>query len=206
MPQVCKRLVIAILASPILMNAATAAVHGKLRVSENHRNLQFEDGTTFFYLADTAWELFHRLNREDASRYLANRSQKGFNVIQAVILAELEGLTVPNAYGDLPLAGGDITRPNEDYFRHVDFIVDQAEALGLFMGILPTWADIGRRRTLFFRTLNPRASTGDSWALDTRINPSSGYWEVTGPSTIQKNGPPSRRWRRDCGRATVATI
>ena len=32
--------------------------HGKLKVSENHRFLQHEDGTPFFYLGDTAWELF----------------------------------------------------------------------------------------------------------------------------------------------------
>jgi hypothetical protein len=117
----------------------TAAVHGKLKVSENHRYLEFDDGTPFFYLGDTAWELFHRLNREDASRYLANRAQKGFTVVQAVILSELDGLTVPNVYGDLPLTGGDISKPNEAYFRHVDFVINKAEELGLFVGVLPTW-------------------------------------------------------------------
>jgi len=130
---------LAALAGYLAVSPAAAAVHGKLKVSENHRYLEFDDGTPFFYLADTAWELFHRLNREDASRYLANRSQKGFTVIQAVILSELGGLTVPNAYGDLPLTGGDIGKPNEAYFRHVDFIVNKAEELGLFVGVLPTW-------------------------------------------------------------------
>ena len=41
-----------------------------LKVSENHRFLVKEDGAPFFYLGDTAWELFHRLNREEADRYL----------------------------------------------------------------------------------------------------------------------------------------
>ena len=41
----------------------------RLRVSENHRYLVQADGKPFFYLGDTAWELFHRLNREDAERY-----------------------------------------------------------------------------------------------------------------------------------------
>jgi hypothetical protein len=39
-----------------------------MRVSENHRFLVKEDGYPFFYLGDTAWELFHRLNREQATR------------------------------------------------------------------------------------------------------------------------------------------
>jgi len=139
MPQVARLLVLAVLAGNLSIGAAPAPAHGKLRVSANHRYLEFDDGTSFFYLADTAWELFHRLNREDASRYLANRSQKGFTVIQAVILSELGGLTVPNAYGDLPLTGGDIGKPNEAYFRHVDFIINKAEDLGMFVGVLPTW-------------------------------------------------------------------
>lgn len=50
--------------------------HGKLKVSENHRYLVFEDGTPFFYLGDTAWELFHRLSKTDAEKYLENRRQK----------------------------------------------------------------------------------------------------------------------------------
>jgi hypothetical protein len=113
-----------------------------IRVSENRRFLVQEDGITpFFYLGDTAWELFHRLNREEADVYLANRAAYGFTVIQAVVLAELDGLKVPNAYGHLPLHDLDPTRPNEDYFVHVDYIVDKAESLGLTIGMLPTWGD-----------------------------------------------------------------
>ena len=70
------------------------------------------------------------LNREEATRYLEDRARQGFTVIQAVALAELDGLTIPNPYGHLPLAGSDPSRPNDDYFAHVDFIVSKAESLG----------------------------------------------------------------------------
>ena len=116
-----------------------AAVRGPLQVAPNKRYLQYRDGTPFFYLGDTAWELFHRLTREEATRYLEDRARKGFTVIQAVALAELDGLSSPNAYGASPLIGNDPGRPNPDYFAHVDFIVDKAEALGMFTGFLPTW-------------------------------------------------------------------
>jgi hypothetical protein len=33
-------------------------------------------------LGDTAWELFHRLTREEADLYLKDRAAKGFTVIQ----------------------------------------------------------------------------------------------------------------------------
>jgi hypothetical protein len=118
---------------------ASAVDHGPLRVDVTHRFLEHADGTPFFYLGDTAWTLLSRLSRDDASLYLANRAAKGFSVIQAVIIAPDGGLTVPNANGDLPLDGGDLGRPNEAYFKHVDFVVDRAAELGLYMGLLPAW-------------------------------------------------------------------
>ena len=115
--------------------------HGKLMVSENKRFLVFEDGMPFFYLGDTAWELFHRLNKEETETYLENRREKGFTVIQAVILAEYDGLNTPNAEGERPLIDNDPTKINEAYFRHVDWVIKKAEEKGLFIGLLPTWGD-----------------------------------------------------------------
>jgi len=68
-----------------------------LKVSDNHRYLVDAEGKPFFYLADTAWELFHRLKHEEATDYLKDRADKHFNVIQGVVLAEFNGLTAPNA-------------------------------------------------------------------------------------------------------------
>ena len=62
----------------------------QLKVSEDKHYLLTISGKPFFWLGDTAWELFHRLNREDADLYLQDRAKKGFTVIQAVVLAELD--------------------------------------------------------------------------------------------------------------------
>ena len=112
-----------------------------LRISQNQRYLVEDGGSPFFYLGDTAWCLFHRLNREEAGIYLENRAAKGFTVIQAVVLAEHGGLRVPNALGEHEFVDGDIRRPNERYFEHVDYIVDLAASLGLHVGMLPSWGD-----------------------------------------------------------------
>src|SRR3569623_3385932 len=117
----------------------------KLQVSKNRRFLVTAKGDPFFYLGDTAWEIFHRLDRGDAARYLEKRAKQGFTVIPAVALAEFDGLTVPHAYGHLPLTGLDPTRPavkdgpSNDYWDHVDYVVDKANAQGLYVGIQPTW-------------------------------------------------------------------
>ena len=128
-----------------LCAAHAASPLPRLKVSDNHRFLVTSDGKPFFYLGDTAWELFHRLNREEADRYLEDRARKKFTVVQAVAIAELDGHTVPNPYGHLPLVDLDSAKPavkdgpDNDYWDHVDYVVNKAESLGLFIGFLPTW-------------------------------------------------------------------
>jgi len=112
-----------------------------IHVDSSGHFLVTESGKPFFWLADTAWELFHRLHRAEAERYLETRCQQGFNVIQAVILAEMDGLHTLNANGHVPLLGDDPARPNEFYFHFVDEIIRLAAEKGLYIGLLPTWGD-----------------------------------------------------------------
>jgi hypothetical protein len=134
-------------ATGIFARAVHAEAAPRLKISENHRFITYDDGRPFFYLGDTAWELFHRLTREEADRYLEDRAKKGYTVIQAVALAEEDGLNTPNAYGHRPLVENDPLRPDvkdgveNDYWDHVDYIVDKAASLRLFIGLLPTWGD-----------------------------------------------------------------
>lgn len=115
--------------------------HRMLKVSPNRRFLTYDDGTPFFYLGDTAWELFHRLSLAETEHYLRDRAAKRFSVIQAVALAEIDGLHTPNMQGELPLIDDDPLRPNEAYFEHVDAVVERVAELGLHVGMLPTWGD-----------------------------------------------------------------
>lgn len=129
------------LASLLFIVLLSSFSQAQLKVSSDQRFLLSSDGKPFFWLGDTAWELFHRLNREEADLYLEDRAEKGFTVIQAVILAELDGLNVPNPYGEKPLIDNDPLKPNESYFKHVDYIIRKAEKLGLVMALLPSWGD-----------------------------------------------------------------
>jgi hypothetical protein len=131
----------------LILNKTTAQtfpntlLNGRLKVSDNKRFLVHENGKPFYWLGDTAWELFHRLNREEAEKYLKTRAEQGFTVIQAVALAELQGLKDPNPYWEIPLKDLDPTKPNDAYFQHVDWIIDKAAEIGLYIALLPTWGD-----------------------------------------------------------------
>lgn len=113
----------------------------RLKVADNQRFLVTEDNQPFFWLGDTAWELFHRCNREEADLYLEKRAKQGFNIIHAVALAEIDGLNVPNPYGNAPLFDNNPATPNPAYFAHVDYIISKADELGLYIALLPTWGD-----------------------------------------------------------------
>lgn len=160
-----------------------------LKVSADHRFLVTDKNQPFFYLGDTAWELFHRLNREEAVRYLKNRAEKGFTVIQAVALAELDGLKDPNAYGHLPLTELDPTRPavvegaENDYWDHVDFIVREANRLGLTIAFLPTWGDkwFDRNGSAIFTPEN--AETYGEW-LGKRYKDAAIIWVLGGDRPV----------------------
>jgi hypothetical protein len=142
---------IAILTAALALAASAAQPLPKLKVSDNGRFLVTSNGKPFFYLADTAWELFHRLDRKQAVQYLDLRAAQGFTAIQAVALAELDGVTTANAYGDLPLIGKDPAHPDVtpgsnpsdarayDYWDHVEYVIDQANARGLYIALLPSW-------------------------------------------------------------------
>lgn len=94
----------------------------------------------FFWIADTNWELFHKLNRTDVDLYLADRAAKGFNVIQAVLLSKYNATTIPNFYGDLAIDNEDVTQPNEGYFSFVDWAVTRAAEYGVLICFVPTWS------------------------------------------------------------------
>lgn len=139
-----KRFAIAIIGCLIAASSlAQSAVesHGRIQVSKDGRYLTHEDGSPFFWLGDTGWEMFHRLTNEEISAYFRNRHEKGFNLIQAVVLAEFDGLRKPDRYGETPLKEMDPDQPNEKYFSRVDWAIREADRNDLVIGLLPTWGD-----------------------------------------------------------------
>jgi hypothetical protein len=121
----------------------------RLRISDNRRFLTLEDKTPFFWLGDTAWELFHKLSLEEINYYFQTRAEQGFNVIQAVLLSELNGINTGNYYGKKSLTqteqGYDPAKPLVDgeftYWDMVDSVIAMAEKYQLYLALLPSWGD-----------------------------------------------------------------
>ncbi len=184
-----------VLAVCISASAASAGDLPALKISENHHFLVQENGAPFFWLGDTAWELFHRPDREQASLYLKDRAANGFSVIQSVALAEFNGLNTPNAQGQRPLIDNDPTRPDlkpgpdNDYWDNVDSIVDEANSLGLYVGFLPTWGDKWNKKwgvgPVVFNKEN--AAIYGEW-LGQRYKDKGIIWMLGGDRPIENDG------------------
>jgi hypothetical protein len=111
----------------------------KLKVSPNGRYFIDQHNKPFFYLGDTCWLLFQRLTRGEVDEYLKDRAQKGFSVIQAYVIRGL-GARHPDGnsslLGEAPFSDGDPTKPNEAFFKNVDYVINRANELGLVMALV----------------------------------------------------------------------
>lgn len=97
----------------------------------------------FFWLGDTAWLLVHSLTREEIAEYLENRAGKGFTLIQVVAVHRMPAR---NAYGREAFLDGDMSLPvtegEDSYWSTLDYVMEKAEELGLYIGLLPHWGGI----------------------------------------------------------------
>jgi hypothetical protein len=108
-----------------------------LRVSSDGRFLVREDGAPFFWLGDTAWGL-PLLGPDDVRRYLDDRVAKRFTVIQV----DCDGYGNPNYAGERPFVQEDPEKPNESYWSHLDFILDESERRGLIVALVVMWGAV----------------------------------------------------------------
>ncbi|MFM8577854.1 MAG: DUF4038 domain-containing protein [Planctomycetaceae bacterium] len=125
-------------------------VHGPLRVSDDNRHFVYADGTPFFWLGDTWWKgLCRRLPWEGFQELVADRSRKGFSVVQIVCgtYPDEPGLMSRSweNEGGMPYLNRDFSLVNPDYFRFADRRVQHLVDTGIVPAIVGGW---GRAVTL----------------------------------------------------------
>ncbi len=129
----------------------------RLRVSDNGRFLVHLDGSPFFPLADTAWEIAWRLDRGEVAEYIRRRAEQKFNTIAIVAFPGEVAGGQPNRYGKHPFAlngkyydplrplttpGARPDHPEEyDYWDHLQYVIDTAKSAGMYVILLPAWGN-----------------------------------------------------------------
>ena len=118
--------------------AKAAAPVFPLKVSPNGRYLVDQNNVPFLYHADTCWQMLWKLSKPQTSQYLQNRKQKGFTAIQVQLLPHRVIQINYDGYNPF-VSPGDMSRPNPAYFRHVDWVLEQAGQMGLCVMLAPNW-------------------------------------------------------------------
>ncbi|MFA9392881.1 MAG: glycoside hydrolase family 140 protein [Prolixibacteraceae bacterium] len=114
----------------------------KLEISDDGLHIQKANGADWFWLGDTGWSLFQELNREDAEFYFSARASQGYTVIQAVaVMGWNREWNEENAYGDCPFIDDNVSKPNEEFWKHADWLIKKARDYGLYIALLPAWGD-----------------------------------------------------------------
>lgn len=121
-------------------SSAAAALSYPLGLSSDGRDLVDATGRPVMLHGDAPWHLLTRLDRDQTLVYLDDRRAKGFDALLMSLLVS-DGYSVPNpnnAYGAPPfLVPGDVRTPNEAYFAHVDWAIDQAAQRGFTVILFP---------------------------------------------------------------------
>jgi hypothetical protein len=110
-----------------------------LKVSGRH--LVDQNGTPFLMVGDSAWSLIAQLDNSDVDTYLADRRSRGFNTIIVNLIEHKFASNAPaDYYGDQPFTTpGDLSTPNEAYFSHADWVINQAAAYGMLVILAPAY-------------------------------------------------------------------
>ena len=130
----------------LLLSVAAPAADYPLKASADGRYLVDQNNTPFLMVGDSPHSLIVNLSDADAAGYILNRATNGFNALLAQLYCV--GYTGGRSDGSLldgtvpftgTIAGGDydLTKPNEAYFAHVDFIVNTAATNGIVMVLDP---------------------------------------------------------------------
>jgi len=115
------------------------------------------NGQPFFWLGDTGWWLFTNLTKQEISQYLKDRNDKGFNVVQVMVVHDMPAV---NFYNDTAFVNNDMSKPftmpanvaadslHPGYWETIDFAIDEAAKNGIYIALVPAWGSLVKKGTL----------------------------------------------------------
>ncbi len=113
--------------------------HGPLRVAKEGHYLQHADGTPFFWMGDTVWNLAIVGKGKEIDRYLEDRAKKKFSVIQFVNVAPWRA-GPKDRHGRTAFTGRANIKIDPRYFQRIDERFDRINAKGMVPAPILIWA------------------------------------------------------------------
>ncbi|MBC8052421.1 MAG: DUF4038 domain-containing protein [Sphingobacteriaceae bacterium] len=118
------------------LNKIAGGLNFPLKVSDDKHYLTLQDGTPFYYVADTQWPLFWYYSMEEAKRIIDDRVNKGFTGLQ---LSLASWRNQRNKNGHSPFIDPVQLTPDTAYFNHADMVLDYMASKGLVAYLPVLW-------------------------------------------------------------------
>jgi hypothetical protein len=178
--------------------------HGPVKVSRDGRSLAHEDGTPFFWLADTTWNGALHSTSHEWDLYIKERRRQNFTAVQWVA-TQWRAAPDGDRNRQLAFTGHETIQVNPEFFQRLDRKADALNRAGLLNVPVLLWAIGGGS--------NPRVNPGFSLPEDqavllarymvARWGAHDVVWILGGDGDYR--GPKAERWRR-IGRAVFGDI
>lgn len=178
--------------------------HGPIRVSNDDRSFVHDDGTPFFWLADTAWNGALLSSKADWDKYIQTRAGQRFSAVQFVT-TQWRAAPTGDVTGQLAYTGTDKIAINPAFFQRLDEKVDGLNRAGLLAVPVMLWAINGGSNP----KINPGVSLPDDQAIllaryqVARWGASKVAWILGGDGDYR--GAKADKWKR-IGRAVFGEV
>jgi len=149
----------------VLVRSRGRSYEYPLQVAPGGRHLVDRRGKPFLIKGETAWLALANLTEAEQERYLADRSAKGFNLVE-VMLVNHDYTSAPNPLPPSNRAGeqpferpGDFSTPNAAYFERAAAFVDRAAAHGIAILLAPLYLGFDGGREGWWKELSAPGNT-----------------------------------------------
>lgn len=163
--------------------------HGFLKVSDNGRGFEHEDGKKFFWLGDTVWGVTAKGKIEDWKDFIDYRNAQGFNVVCINALSQYDGSVGVSCLEPYESEGNMMKwdRPNISYFQCLDKIMDITKQAGMYTALVALWFDFVPGANAGWETVRKEGLTPDLAALygsymAARYSAFGAIWFISGDS------------------------
>src|SRR6185369_5124440 len=123
-------------------SVSTGPVTFPLKLSASKRYLVDQNNVPFLINQASSWGLIQSLSTADATTYLDDLAQRGFNTVMISIISydtRMPG-SPPNWQGVSPFnTQWDFSTFNEAYFKHADDIINLAKDRGMLVTLVPSY-------------------------------------------------------------------
>jgi hypothetical protein len=122
------------------LNISAQQILFPLKASENKKYIVDANNNPVFLKGCATWRIGYNVTIKETKRFLEDRKSKDYNTLLVQISPDYDGGgNVPNIYGERLFHDGDVSKPNEKFFSHVDSVLQVCSDMNFAVILFPLY-------------------------------------------------------------------